>query len=423
MDDSARTGAPDTEPTLVQELLAARAEAVTAHVEAAVYTMDPQWHFTYVNPAAEALLGRECHDLFGRDLWDEFPDLVGSELEQIYRQTARDLQRYIGEVRYPPTDRDYAINVYGDHLGVSVCLRDAGERRLRLEERAATSELMHTVLEALPLSIVIMEPDGTILTASQRWGRMGEVMDGPDPADPACGNYFKTMEQTALPDEARQLRERIDALGSGPADDVRLDLRLHLRGEDVWFQVQASQVDQADLVVVTHTDVTSHVRARHSASWQATHDHLTSLANRAQLHDLLTTALRAPQRRPVALLFIDIDKFKSVNDRYGHDVGDDLLRAISRRLEDSTRADDTVARLGGDEFVVLSHPAVPTDAFRLEQRLRAAFDEPFPVGSGPIRISISIGVATATGGEDVRTLLRRADHAMYADKRRRRSPS
>ena len=80
-----------------------------------------------------------------------------------------------------------------------------------------------------------------------------------------------------------------------------------------------------------------------------------------------------------------------------------------------------MARPGGDEFVVLSHPVLPSDAFRLEERLRAAFDEPFTVGSESLHIRISLGVATATGGEDVCRLLRRADQAMYADKRQRQS--
>lgn len=404
--------------TLVQHILAGRAEAATAHVEAAVYTLDPRWRFTYVNTAAEAVLGRRCDELLGRTIWSEFPDLVGSRLEEIYRHTARTREHHADELPYPPLGRTVAINVYADDLGLSVCLRDAEERRRRRQQLADASELMRSVLDVVPLPVVVMEPDGRIRTASQRWARVVAAMAGHAPAAQDGANYFAQIERTASPDAARQLRERIDALG-GPADDVRLDLRLELNEGATWFHVQASRVEQTGLVVVTHTDVTGHVRAHHSAAWQATHDHLTSLANRARLNDLLALALEMPRRRPVALLFIDIDEFKSVNDRYGHDVGDDLLRAIAKRLDGCTRADDTVARLGGDEFVVLSHPVAPADAYRLEERLRAAFDEPFEVGSESLHIRISLGVATATGDEDVRRLLRRADQAMYADKRQR----
>jgi len=403
----------------LQRVLAARAHTVASHIDKAVYTLDGDWCFTYLNPAAERLLGRRWEELTGRSLWDEFPDLVGSELESVFWQAERTREHATFAMFYKPMDRHLSIDVFADELGVSVCFGDTDERQRHIDETAASSHLMRTLLEVLPFSIVIMEADGTILSASRRWRRIREALTESEPMGNDDGNYFDTLQRATSPQTMGQLRERMDALLAGKADDVHLDVCSQLGGEDVWFQVRASRVDETGLAVVTHTDVTSHVRAHHSASWQARHDHLTQLANRAHLDDLLADILDAPDRRPLSLLFIDIDEFKSINDRHGHDVGDDILRAIAKRLQASTRAEDTVVRLGGDEFVIVSHPGSPTDAHRLEERLRSAFDEPFRVGSGYVRIRMSIGVATARSGEDVRQLMRRADLAMYADKRRR----
>jgi len=404
----------------LQRVLAARAHSVASHLDKAVYTLDRNWCFTYLNPAAERLLGRRWEDLTERSLWEEFPALVGSDLEKVFRRTQRTREHASLEIFYAPLDRHFAIDVFADELGVSVCFGDTAERRRHLDESAAYSHLMRTLLEVLPFSIVIMEADGSILSSSRRWRRIREALSEPEVAARGDeGNYFETLRRATSAQTVQQLRERMGALLAGQADDVHLDVCSQLGGEDVWFQVRACRVDDTGLAVITHTDVTSHVRAHRSASWQARHDHLTQLANRAHLDDLLAEIAAAPDRRPLSVLFIDIDKFKSINDAHGHDVGDDVLRAIAKRLQASTRAEDTVVRLGGDEFVVVSHPGSPADAHRLEERLRAAFDEPFRVGPAYARIQVSIGVATARAGEHSSQLLRRADQAMYADKRRR----
>jgi diguanylate cyclase (GGDEF)-like protein len=321
---------------------------------------------------------------------------------------------------HPPTGISFEIHVFADELGVAVCFDGDRARRRRSVEAAAATKLTRTVLEQLPLPVVVMEADGTILAVNDCWMELGRALGDRAVLRAEGGSYFDTVRRTGRAEDAAQLRERLARLASGDADEVRLDLRSGREGEDVWLRVHASRVERTPLIVATHTDVTNHVRAHHSASWEAQHDHLTQLPNRAYLHDLLTTSLQSADRQPVTLLFVDIDEFKSVNDRLGHDVGDDLLRAIAERLVHCTRAGDTVARLGGDEFVVVSHPAAPSHAHRLERRLRRAFDEPFALGSAPTSISVSIGVATATSADDVRQLLRRADLAMYEDKRRRR---
>ncbi len=153
---------------------------------------------------------------------------------------------------------------------------------------------------------------------------------------------------------------------------------------------------------------------------QALHDPLTGLANRVLLLDRIEHAVESAARRPTgaAVLFMDLDYFKSVNDLSGHSAGDRLLLEVARRLQGAVRPNDTIARIGGDEFVVLCEdledPA--SEGVAVAQRIAERFAEPFTVGGREISVAASIGVAPAGTGDNGHTLLGRADHAMYRAK-------
>lgn len=151
----------------------------------------------------------------------------------------------------------------------------------------------------------------------------------------------------------------------------------------------------------------------------ATHDKLTGLRNRASLMDHMAPAIARLGRRPavIAILFIDLDGFKRVNDTMGHDAGDEVLVEAARRLEASIRAIDIAARLGGDEFIVLGEFLQPGEAGLLANRLAAVLSEPYELSMGTATIGASIGVAeTEDASDSPADLLRRADELMYTDK-------
>lgn len=167
---------------------------------------------------------------------------------------------------------------------------------------------------------------------------------------------------------------------------------------------------------------------RERIDFLALHDGLTGLANRILLMDRLSSALAQVARGgTVAVLFIDVDDFKPVNDRLGHAAGDRLLVALAERLRSSVRPGDTVARLGGDEFVVVC-PGLPASDGRgdaVADRLRSAVADPFDIGE-PVRITLSIGIVHGTPDSTPEQLLVGADHDMYARKHRtprRRTPA
>jgi diguanylate cyclase (GGDEF)-like protein len=152
---------------------------------------------------------------------------------------------------------------------------------------------------------------------------------------------------------------------------------------------------------------------------QALHDPLTKLPNRTLLADRLNLALARQARAggTVVVAFMDLDRFKLINDSKGHPAGDAVLVALARRLEGATRSTDTVARFGGDEFVIVSEDAhSDADVAAIAERLRAVLVAPFPLGDEEIYVSGSIGLAVGRDGEDADELIRNADAAMYAAK-------
>lgn len=155
----------------------------------------------------------------------------------------------------------------------------------------------------------------------------------------------------------------------------------------------------------------------------ANHDPLTGLPNRSYFQDFLGHALARAQREKsqVSLLFIDLDRFKHINDSQGHEVGDQVLRVVANRLDEQLRADDFVARLGGDEFaVIMIHPPASRAASRVARKLIKALAESFKIDQRRYAIGASIGISVfPDDGVDANTLLRQADLAMYQAKQRR----
>jgi diguanylate cyclase (GGDEF)-like protein/PAS domain S-box-containing protein len=174
-------------------------------------------------------------------------------------------------------------------------------------------------------------------------------------------------------------------------------------------------------VVYNARDVTERKALAEQLRHQAFHDPLTGLANRVLFADRLAHALdRARRTRDlVAVLFVDVDNFKSINDAFGHSVGDELLVGIARRIDDVLRPGDTAARFGGDEFTLLLEGLTPSDAMTVGERIIAALRLPFEIAGRDLFVEVSIGVAVGVRDEaTVDGLLRDADAAMYVAKSR-----
>lgn len=188
-------------------------------------------------------------------------------------------------------------------------------------------------------------------------------------------------------------------------------------------EVRYSQQDKALLQFVS-TQVAAAIERKQSETrlqYLAQHDQLTGLPNRELFHDRLLTALARARRdeQRLAVLYLDLDQFKPVNDSHGHDIGDLLLHEVAVRISQCVRESDTVGRIGGDEFVVLLNDiGLPEHAAAVAAKIHAAFEQPFALTGCLVQVSASIGIAIYPDhGEDDKQLLRHADDAMYGAKR------
>jgi diguanylate cyclase (GGDEF)-like protein/PAS domain S-box-containing protein len=234
------------------------------------------------------------------------------------------------------------------------------------------------------------------------------------------------LAELVHPEDRLALHTAHDEAVSGAGADTVSHFRLRSR-DGSWRHVQSVHTNlladpDVRSVVITTRDVTAQKQLEAQLQHNAFHDTLTGLANRALFTDRLEHALARTDRAaaPVAVLFVDLDDFKAVNDGAGHAAGDSLLVAVAERLRRVLRPSDTVARLGGDEFAVLIEEAASGEAEAAAARLLAALTEPFEATvdePGGVRVSASVGIATGAAGQhDAAELLRHADVAMYAAK-------
>ncbi|GAB7191678.1 hypothetical protein NUM3379_23860 [Kineococcus sp. NUM-3379] len=267
-----------------------------------------------------------------------------------------------------------------------------------------------------------------------------DLQEGPCQESRLSGSLVVVEDLATRTERWPRFVERTLEVGLHAAASVPLTARDDVWGALTLYREGPGPFDPADLaaarvladvacsyVVMAH-DRDAVLAAQEQAAHAATHDPLTGLPNRALLYDRLTHAVATAQRAgtPLAVLFLDLDGFKEINDAHGHSVGDLVLAEVAVRLSATLRAGDTLARLGGDEFVVVCeglHPGpagsvAGDDLTAVVERVRGALAEPLDVAGRTLGVSASVGVATVGEGTgEAESLLRAADHAMYEVKR------
>ncbi len=234
------------------------------------------------------------------------------------------------------------------------------------------------------------------------------------------------LETVVHPEELDVVRLHIAQLLKGDVPTCQLEMRYyHKRGHAVWGATSISLLSDAQAgaghLIFQIQDITDRKRAEEQLIHSALHDHLTGLPNRALFIDHLKLAIERAKRRPehqFAVLFLDLDRFKVINDSLGHTIGDHLLVGIARRLEAALRPGDTVARLGGDEFTILLEDVRDLDeALQVAERLQSDLAKPFNFDGHEVFTTVSSGLAQSAGRyERPEDMLRDADTAMYCAK-------
>ena len=234
----------------------------------------------------------------------------------------------------------------------------------------------------------------------------------------------RSFDLSVHSDDRGRLSAALDDAWTKPGEPVKVDVRLeHATGRIVWAEARMiNLLDDPDVrgISMVMQDITGRRMLEEQLRHSALHDPLTGLPNRALIGDRIDGALRRAERGKgsVAVLFVDVDNFKTVNDSLGHTAGDELLRELADRLRATLRPGDTIGRLGGDEFVVVAERLdSPNFAIGIAERLLGVLAEPFQLAERQVHLSASIGIAIGqVGDRGSDELLRRADTAMYAAK-------
>lgn len=392
-----------------------------------VGTFMPDGRMLYINAAGRRMLGiGQADDIAGLKLADCYPEWVSTVLARVALPAAARDGIWLGESALLCRDgREIPVSqvviAHRDENGavnfVSSIARDIGER-IELESRLTRSRDFHPKLfQHFPHMIWRSGIDGNCDYFNKTWldftGRKleEELGDG-------------WMEGVHPDDLDRCRKIYFEAIGRHEPFEIEYRLRRH-DGEYRWIMnVGAPYEDlNGDFAgfVGTCDDITERKRYESQLERQANYDDLTGLPNRNLLQDRLSQALIFARRknRSLAVLFIDLDHFKNINDGLGHDAGDALLALVAARLVGNVREGDTVARQGGDEFVLLlPEIRAEEDVPEITQKLVKAMSAPFDIGGRELHITCSIGIASyPKDGEDRQTLLKNADAAMYSAKK------
>lgn len=305
-------------------------------------------------------------------------------------------------------------------LVAAVALRFAAlTRTVQNANRAAeaSSTRFANLASAAPVAIFECSADLTIVFANEAAERFLGMSPVGKSANELITGFVDDRDQPILFDAVKTIL-------NGAATSTQLRLR-NLSGAQRWVVWSAVPIlsgpNGFSGAFVSIIDITAIKDAEQMLTLQATHDALTGLPNRRMLLDRLSSAVRRLDRMPgqLAVLFLDLDGFKLVNDRYGHDAGDELLNLVATRLLHTVRAADTVARLGGDEFVIiLEHISDSANAVAIANNILRSIREPAELADAVVTVSASIGIAISSDPHaDPDGLLHDADTAMYAAKR------
>ena len=276
--------------------------------------------------------------------------------------------------------------------------------------------MLARIVEQVGDGVAVVDNDGWFVLVNPAFAAIHGC-----PGQDLVGEHFSVFYSPA--DQAGPVQQLIAAALCGGVARAEL-VRCRRDGSPFPAQVTLSLLhdDAGQLVgrVLSVQDITDRKHLEDQLRRLALHDPLTGLPNRRLLLDRLAHALNRGVRHDhqVAVLFLDLDGFKAINDTWGHAAGDELLVEVAARLTACLRPEDTVARLGGDEFViVLDEVAEAHEPLRIAERVRSALSTPVPLGGGSTRVTTSIGVSLAGRGP-AQDVLRAADTAMYRAKAR-----
>lgn len=382
----------------------------------------------YNNPAYRMTFGNETLEV-GSDSFSEIHPEDRERIKAIFRETVatgigeRAEFRFLlkdGSVRHIESDGNVVRDSDGKVSKVIVVSRDVTDRKLAEEALLESEQRFRAIFENAAIGIAQISLAGHFLQVNELFCRIIGYSQ-----EEVLQQQF-SAQQITLPEDLESSMSWVRKLLDGGCRNFTIEKRyVRKDGYAVWVNVSVSLLrDGAGnplYFISAVQDITGRKMLEEQLRHLSNYDILTDLPNRTLLADRIRQALATAKRDKVrmAMMYVDLDEFKPVNDRLGHNVGDLLLKAAARRMQECVRASDTVARIGGDEFVVLL-PAIESDqdAVAVAEKIRSALCQPFSLDHHMIRISSCIGIAVyPDDGSEEKMLLNNADAAMYRAKK------
>ena len=392
-----------------------------------IFRTDVHGQLTFVNPAMIHVTGYEKDELIGRRYTILIrPDMRDHALKFFGRQMVKGLQNTYSE--YPIITKDGKNLWFGQNTqlivndgkvtGFQVVSRDITglkrmEEKLRFEEQRFRAFVEHA-----SDMIALVNPEGVILYVNPAI----ESILGYKPEERIGANGSEIVH----PDDVKALADVFNTLSSDTSSPV-INGELRLRHKDGSWRtlvaVGSNLVNNnvVEAIIINYRDITERKKAQEQIQYMATHDLLTDLPSLRFAKDRLFVALSMARRykKAVAVMFIDLDGFKDVNDTLGHDAGDYVLKQVARRLLSCVRETDTVSRVGGDEFLIIATEInVPENVAQIAEKVIHLVSQPIIFSGRQAAISASIGIALYPDDDtDMDQLIKKADEAMYRVKK------
>ena len=408
-----------------------RGEQEKAHQTlAAIFDMTPDiviqatehGEVTYLNPVARHRIGQAPDAPLSRIRIDDFftAEQLADYQQQVLPQAMREghwrgrVSLQLGEARVPMECLVIVhIDVRGRIETVSVILRDMSDQLRAQRERERSEAMLLAVAHTARAQFLVADTEARVIFFNAAFGEQRGIQ---------LQDWVGRPLEALFGPRDHALRAPLVALALA-GETRRLDLRdaneRDGRSYDVQYAPLRVQSGKIEGVIAIEVDVTEARREEARLRQASQTDPLTQLLNRTGFDEGARQRLAAAAGQPVALLYLDLDRFKPVNDQYGHPTGDALLKAVALRMRHALRPTDLVARLGGDEFaVLLPQLQVPGDAATVSAKLLAAVSAPYHIGELEMSIGVSIGYAVATrGGMSLDSLVAEADARLYDAKR------
>ncbi len=402
-------------------------DLITRSAGATLAAVDRSLQIVYVNEeyarwfgsTPERLVGRTIVDIYGENDAARFMPFVERVLSGERVQYQRLLRTPYGFDEW----RTICLTPWPVRNGIIdgfiTTALDVHELQVTMNALRAANQRLSSHMENSPLAVLEMDQDLRLLHCSQRAVQLMGWL-------PVAQMEGRSLTQLLGHTSDKGLHEALQRLQKGQEAQNRAETSFTREdGSEVhceWFNSALTDAEgRVTSIMALVQDVSAKIQIARQQHYLANHDSLTGLYNRAAFHSRLEQSLAQVRQNAgsVALLFIDLDGFKHVNDTEGHRTGDEVLRMVAQRLSSMVRAGDTIARLGGDEFLVMLDREVTRDVTdAIGQRIIHALQEPMWVQGRELRIGASIGVAVHPPLEgETDALMNRADQAMYAAKR------